>query len=843
MMPLRHDIRLALRRLRQQPGFTAVAVLTLALGLGANIAVFTLVHALILRTLPVERPHELYRLGDTMDCCVNSGLATSYSLFSFRLFEHLKGSAPEFVELAAFQANTAPVAVRRAGDPVSRSLPGAFVTGNYFTMFGVQPAAGRLFRDGDDLQGAPPVVVLSYRAWDQQFGRDPSVIGGSFVVNGMPMTIVGVSAPTFFGDTIRPDPAAIWIPVGQEPAMRGAGSVLERPDQNWLYAIGRIAPGADPDGIGARLTVALQQWLSAQAFVGEEERPLVPRQHVTVVPAGGGVGMARAQYSRSLTVLFAASGLVLLIGLANLANLLLARVDRAQAAVRAALGAGAGVLMRQGLVEGILLALAGGLAGVGVAALGTRALIKLVFPLVAFVPVDAAPSAAVWLFALALSIGAGALFSAGPAWALSRTPPIEALSGAGRSGQARSFVPRGSLLVVQVALSLVLLSSAGLLAASLGNLERQRLGFTPENRLVLRVEPPAIAGEIERLAVLFTRLEESLRRVPGVERVAFAMYSPMEGNNWSSGISLAGRKSDPNRPDGASWNRVSAGYFETVGTRVLRGRAIGEGDTPAGRRVAVVNEAFVRRFFEDGNALGRTVGIGDASHAGDYEIVGVVEDVKYTGATQPEVRPMLFLPSFQTVEYAEATARNVQARSTLPRAIVLQGAPSARGVEAAARRAIASVAPDMNVIRMLPMSAQVSGNFRLQRLMARLTSLYGLLALALASLGLYGVTAYGVSQRTREIGVRMALGADRARVVRSCVRGPLAQTGVGLGIGIAGAVLAGRAIRAQLYGVEAIDPAVIAGATLALVVSAAVAAALPARRADTVNPATALRGE
>lgn len=499
--------------------------------------------------------------------------------------------------------------------------------------------------------------------------------------------------------------------------------------------------------------------------------------------------------------------------------------------------------MRQGLVEGVLLALAGGLVGVGVAALGTRALMGLVFPMVEFVPAKATPSAAVWLFALLLSVGAGALFSAGPAWALSRTPPIDALSGAGRTVQARSFVPRGSLLVVQVALSLVLLSSAGLLAASLGNLERQQLGFDPENRLVLRVDPPAIAGEIERLTVLFAQLEERLRRVPGVERVAYAMYTPMEGNNWSSDISVAGRKRDPNQWDGSSWNRVSAGFFETVGTRVVQGRGIDERDTPASRRVAVVNEAFVRRFIEDGRPLGRTVGIGDASHAGDYEIVGVTEDVKYTGATQPDVRPMLFLPSFQTVAYEDATAGNVQARSTLPRAIVLKVAPAARGVEEAARRVVASVAPDMSIFRVLPMNVQMSVNFRLQRLMARLTSVYGLLALALASLGLYGVTAYGVSQRTREIGVRMALGADRGRVIRSCVGGPVAQTVAGLAIGICGAVLAGRGIRAQLFGVEPLDPLVIGVATLALIVSAVLAAALPARRAAGVNPAAALRGE
>lgn len=843
MSQLRQDLRLALRRLRQRPGFTSVAVLTLALGLGANTAVFTLVHALILRTLPVERPHELYRLGDTNDCCVNSGLADSYSLFSFRLLEHLKANAPEFSELAGFQATTVPFAVRRSGEGASRSLPGAFVTGNYFTMFGVGAAAGRVLQAADDRPGAPAVAVMSHQAWTQQFGADPGVVGGAVVVNGQAMTIVGVAAAGFFGDTMRPDPAAIWIPLAQEPALRGVASLIDRADQNWLYSIGRLAPGASADRAGARLTATLQQWLSAQAFVGEEERPQLARQHIVVTPAPGGVGAARRQYSRSLVFLFAASGMVLLIAVANLANLLLARADRGQAAIQAALGAPASRLVRQAVSEGLLVALAGGLVGVGIAAVSTRALIKIVFPLVAFVPIASTPSLAVWLFALALSVATGVLFSAVPAWVMSRTPPLEALGGAGRGGQARSFVPRGSLLVAQVALSLVLLSTAGLLATSLGNLEGQRLGFTPANRLVVRIDPPPLAGDSARLSTLFGRLHDSLRGIPGVERVAYAMYSPMEGNNWSSGISIAGRRSDPARPDGASWNRVSAGYFETVGTRVLRGRGIEERDTPGGKRVAVVNQAFVRRYFEAADPIGQTVGIGDAAHAGDFEIVGVVEDVKYTGAAQPEVRPMMFIPSFQTVEYADASARNVQARSMLPHVIVVETSPAAPAIETALRRAIAGVDRDLSIVRMLPLPAQVSANFRLQRLMARLTSVYGLLALVLASLGLYGLTAYGVAQRTREIGVRIALGADRGRVVRACIRGPLVQTLLGVAVGVVAAVLAGRALRTQLYGVEGLDAKVLGLATLVLVVSAVAATALPARRAASVNPATALRGE
>ena len=833
------DLRLAARRFLHQPGFTAVVVLTLALGVGANTAIFTLIDALMLRSLPVERPEEIYRLGDTNNCCVNSGLQGSFSLFSSRLFEHLRANASDFVELAGFQANTAPVGIRMSGAAVPESLTSQFVTANYFRMFGIEPAAGRLLIPDDDLPSAPPVIVLSYRVW-ARFGLEPSIIGSTVLVNGRPMTVAGVAPQDFFGDTIRPDPAGVWIPMGQEPVLRGDGSLIERSNQHWLYAMGRLAPGAHAEAVSVRMTTALQQWLLTQPLASEQDRQQIPREHIVVTPAGGGVPIMQAQYARSLTLLLVTSAVLLLIAAANLANLLLARADRGQVAIRTALGASAGRLVRQSLTEGVVLALAGAAVGVLVAMSGTRALIALAFPGAQFVPVSVTPSLTTLLFASALAVVTGMLFSGLPALAMSRATPLDALTHMGRSGQGRSFVPRRSLVIVQVTLSFVMITSAGLLASSLGQLERQPLGFESANRVVLRLDVPASGATEERLALLYSRLQERIRRVPGVVNVSYALYSPMEGNNWSSAISIAGRAADPARPESSSWNRVGPQYFATVGTRVVRGRAIDERDAPGMRRVAVVSEAFAQRFFGDTDPVGQRLGIGNAARAGDFEIVGVVEDVKYANATQP-VRPMMFLSAFQSVPYDDATARSVQLRSMLLRAIVIQTVAGAGNVEPALRSAVAEVDATVNITRVMSLANQVSANFRVERLMSRVTSLYGVLALVLASLGLYGVTAYTVAQRTREIGVRLALGADRTSIMRHVVGAPVLATGLGLILGVPLASVAANAIKTQLYGVDSQNVTVLAIAGAVLLATAALAAALPAVRAASIDPSRALR--
>jgi predicted permease len=842
MWELQSDLRLAVRRFIQRPGFAVVAVLTLALGLGANTAIFRLVHAAMLQTLPVARPDELVRLGDDDSCCVNRGLQKSYSLFSYAAYVNLRDHTPDLASLAAFQARVQSVGIRRVGAAGTESVPGAYVSANYFTTFGVRPAAGRLLEPDDDRLGADPVFVMSHRAWVSRFGGDPSLVGAAFLVAGQPMTLAGVAEETFFGDTIRPDPAVVWIPLGQEPYLRGAASILNQPETDWLYAIGRLAPGATRARVEARLTDEHRRWLAAQSFLTEEDRTQIGDVRVHVVSARGGVALLRYTYSRPLALLFAMSGLVLLIASANLANLLLARTDRQRIAVQAALGASSGRLIRQSLTEGLLLSIAGAVGGLLVASFAAQTILALALPSAGYVPVEAGLGTSVLAFAFVLAVATGALFSSLPAWAMARANPSGALHAAGRSGEHHSFVPRRALVILQVALSLVLLACAGLLAESLRRLELQPLGFETDGRIVVHIIAAPPAAEPDRLAAYYARMRSSLLEIPGVLDATYSLYSPMDGNNWSSPIRIEGRAA-PAEGDFSSWNRVGPRYFETTGTRVVRGRTITERDTANAARVAAVNEAFVRRFFPDSDPLGRRLGIGgDPSHAGDFEIVGITEDVKYAGAERP-TRPMIFLPMLQVAPYEDVTERNVQLRSTVAGTVVLHSSESAAALEPAVRRALAAVDPDLAVARFLSIASQVDRNFQLNRLMARLTSAYAFLALTVAAVGLYGVTAYAVVHRTREIGVRMALGAGPPRVLRDILGSALGQTGVGLLLGLPAAFLATRALSSLLYGVDPRNPIAFGLSALVLLVSAALAAVVPARRAAAIEPTRALRAE
>jgi predicted permease len=827
------DLRYAIRTLRKSPGFTAAVVLTLTLGIGANTAIFTLTDAVMLKSLPVANPGQLYRLGDNNNCCVMEGTQNggSFVLYSYALYKELRDHTPEFSELAAFEPWTSDLNVRRAGS-AAQPYKGEYVSANYFPMFGIEPFAGRVLGPADDSPGAPPAVVVSYHTWQRRFGSDPSVVGSTVNINGVACTIAGVTPRGFYGDTLRSDPPDFWLPLAGDPEKWR----LQNAATESLYAIGRLKSGFTPDSVQARLTVELQQWLSShREVIPDRDQKDIPQQHIHLTPAAGGVQQMQTDYATGLQLLLTLSGLLLLIGCANIANLLLARgsANRPQIAVRLALGAARKRLIRQMLTESLLLAIAGGLAGLYVAYVGAHAILLLAFRGTQYVPIDARPSLPVLGFALLVSLGAGIVFGIAPAWMASRCDPAGALRGAGRSGSDRFSTVQKPLLIAQVAFSIVLLIGAGLVTQSLRNLEDQNFGFMTVSRLIVNIEAGLSGYTEDKLPGLYQRLQEALPQIPGVVSASLSCYSPLGGSNWNEWVFIEGKTQDY-RGTAPSWDRVGPHYFETIGTRLLEGRVIDERDTPGAPHVAVINETFARRFFPNENPIGQHFGMGDASHSGDYEVVGVVEDAKYQDTRGPAYATF-FLTLLQ-VPPGESLNGWV-------RAIELHVAGKPENLEPAVRKAIANVAPHLIVLNLMSFGEQVARNFNQERLIARLTELFGALALILACVGLYGVTAYGVARRTNEIGIRMALGADRRNVLGLVLRAAIFQLGLGLAIGIPAALAGGNLLASQLYGIKSYDPVIFGVAAVVLAGCAIVAAYIPARRATRVDPLVALRYE
>jgi predicted permease len=843
------DFKLALRQFRKSPGFAATVIITIALGIGANTAIFTLVHAILLKSLPVANPASLYRIGDLDDCCVNGGFINDngdFDLFSYDLYRHLQDNAPEFEQLSAFQSGHNMVNVRRGSSPAKAELS-EYVSGNYFSTFGLGAFAGRMLLSSDDQPGATPVAVLSYQAWQINHASDLSVVGATFYIQNKPFTIVGISPPGFYGDRIDSNPPALWIPLNNEPIIEGETSILKQPDTNWLYALGRIKPGVNPGVLQAKLSNILRQWMSTQpAYTLNGAQTEIPKQHVVITPAGAGIQNMQQEAGNGLHLLMGISGLVLLVACANIANLLLAKgaTRRAETSISMALGAARSRLIRQMLVESLLLGCAGGVVGIALAYAGARMILALAFPDSPNLPIHATPSLVVLAFAFALSLLTGLVFGVVPAWITSHSDPAEALRGLNRSTKDRASLPQKSLIVFQAALSLVLLVGAGLLTKSLRNLEHQDFGIATANRFVFHFDPAGAGYTIATVPAFNERVEREFSALPGVQSVGLALYSALEGNNWGEGVRIEGRaEPGPGAEIGSSWDRVSPHFFETVGQPVLRGRGFTEQDTATSRMVAVVNQAFVKKFFPNEDPIGHHFGTFDRKYASNYEIVGIVADAKYNNPRDP-VRTMYFRPMSQlNTTIKERSAITAETRSLFPNSITLRYTGDAASLEPLVRHTLANINPNLTLLDFKTLDYQVAGNFNQERLISRLTVLFGMLALVLASVGLYGITAYSVARRTSEIGLRMALGANRTDVVALVLRAASWQVGLGLAIGIPVALLGGRLMSSQLYGVRIYDPLAIAAAVLILSVFAAIAGFIPARRAASIEPMHALRTE
>jgi len=581
------DLRDALRQLRKAPGFTATAIITLALGIGATTAIFTLVHQVMLKSLPVTKPEELWRIGDKIRCCnwggYTQGEDGDFALFSWEMYKNFRQHTPEFTDLAALQAGNAPLGVRRAGSQAQADTRnGEYVSGNFFKTFGVQPWIGRLMTDADDQEGAAPVAVMTYRIWQQKYGSDPSVVGASYQINGRPFTIIGIAPPGFYGAKLdgwgMPD---FWLPLTKELLIDGPTARLKGPDRNFLDLIGRVRPGVNPKSLEAKLKVEFHNWLASHVpDMQPGEKQLWQQQTLHLIPGGAGVAAMRDQYQDGLKLLLIAAACVLLVACGNLANLMLARglKDRAQTAVRVALGASWQRLVRKALVECLLLAVIGGALGIGVAYAGTRLILYLAFEIGGpnnFVPVSAVPSWPVLLFALGVSVLTGVLFGIAPAWMASRADPVEALRGANRSvGGGRSWAQK-SLIIGQAAMSLVLLSAAALLGQSLRNLEHQNFGFETDGRYIAWTNTTLGTYKPEQMEPLFRQIVERIQGIPGVRMVAPALYAPMTGDSWNDSIRVAGRPEPGAKEDtGSGMTRVMPGFFEALGAKmILAGRS------------------------------------------------------------------------------------------------------------------------------------------------------------------------------------------------------------------------------------------------------------------------------
>jgi predicted permease len=843
------DIRVALRQFYKSPGFAITVVLTIALGIGANTAIFTLVHAVLMKSLPVADPKTLFRVGDLDDCCVNGGFMNDngdFDLFSYELYKHLQETTPEFERLAAMQAGGEQKTTRRGSEP-AKSERAQYVSGNFFTTFGIGPFAGRVLTDADDMPGAAPAVVMSYQAWQSDYGGDPKVVGSTFYLQGQPATVVGIAPPGFFGDRIRSNPPELWIPLAMEPAIEGKNSILHVPDSNWLYAVGRLKPGVSTTALQDKMSGSLRQFLAAQPnYSRNGGATIIPKQHVVIVPGGAGIQNLQKETGKGLYLLMTISGLVLLVACANVANLLLARgtMRRADTSVRMALGAARSRLIRQMLTESLLLGCAGGLVGLAVAYAGTRVILSLAFPDSPNLPIAASPSLAVLGFAFLLSLLTGVIFGVVPAWITSNSDPAEALRGANRSTRDRASLPQRSLIVFQAALSLVLLVGAGLLTKSLRNMEHQNFGIQTSNRYVLHLDPAGAGYKPETLPAFYRALEDQFGSLPGVQSVGLALYSTLEGNNWGEGVFVSGRSAPgPNDHNNSSWDRVSTRFFETVGQPIVRGRGFTESDTATSQLVAVVNQAFVKKFFPKEDPIGKHFGIFEQKFSSSFEIVGIVADAKYQNP-RDEFRPMYFRPLTQTLAgLTDPNEAMAEGRGLFINSVTLFFRSEPQNLDAMVRRILANINPDLTVLDLHSLDYQVADNFTQERLIARLTMLFGGLALVLASVGLYGITSYQVARRTSEIGLRMALGADRGKVVRMVMRSAFVQAGLGLVIGVPIAIFGARAMADQLYGVRSYDPVSLLIAVVVLLGSATIAGFIPARRAANIEPMTALRTE
>ena len=814
------DLRYGARTLRKTPVFTLVVVASLALGIGANTAVFTIIHATLLRMLPVPQPEDLVTVQ-----------LVAEPVFSFPMYRDLRGRQQVFTDILA---STREWQVRltipsKTSSTTLDNVPTSFVTPNYFSVLGVQPQIGRFFTEQEDqnpdsaeTQGS--VVVLSDGFWQRQFGRDPAVLDRVILVNRSPCRVVGVAARGFAGEVVG-QPADVWIPLVSFSPRR----YLENRRGMFTRHVARLKRGMGLEQAEVAMTALFQQLVQLQWDQHPETRPKNARPvrdyAIRLAPAATGLDSGlRGTFSKPLWVIMGIVAIVLLIACANVANLLLARSAwrRREFSLRLALGCGRGRLIRQLLTESLLLASMGALAGLLFSYWGSRALLLMADA----GPLDLAPNATVLAFVAAAAVLTGIGFGVAPAMRASRVELSLALSEQRPSGVAHHARRRLSrtLVMTQVALSLVLLIGAGLLIQSIRNLRHVDFGFRPEQVLIFDVAHNPRSQEPAALARVAWQVRERVRQAPGIQSASLSRIQLFSDSDLSRSLRIQDHPASLEEPVFARFNSVSAGYLETVGMTILEGRGIQEQDTENAPPVAVINESMARKYFPPGSPLGRMMEIVGRSAS----VVGVVRDAKYNDL-RAEVKPMFYV----AIQQFPMTIRAIEVRTTQP----------ASTITPSVRQAVFEATPDLMIRRVISLSGQIDLTLRAERMIANLCVAFGVIALLLASVGLYGVISYEGAQRTAEIGIRMALGATRGAVLWLILRQSVVVVAVGVFAGVALALATTRLITSFLYGLTPTDVSTIAGASAVLLCVAAIAAYLPARRATKVDPMVALRYE
>jgi predicted permease len=826
------DFRLALRGLRRSPLFAAVAILSLALGIGANTAIFTLIDQILLRKLPVKAPDELVMLYQQGS---HNGSNMGTRMHSYPLYQDLQQRAEPLSEVLCRRLIAASISVDNQTERVTAEA----VSGNYFSMLGVKPAIGRVFSSEEDdrVYQGHPVVVLGYDYWVRRFARDPAVIGRKILVNDFPMTIVGVSAAGFAGL----DPAEapqIRVPILMKPVLMPEWTWLHMDDRRarWVQVFGRLKPGYTVESARAPLQGlftqirAYEMTLPAAKDWSAFSRDRFMKGHLLVEGAAIGFSGLRNDFSTALIVLMCMVGLVLLIACANVANLLIARafMRQREIAVRLSLGASRGRLVRQLLVESLVLSAAGGLAGLGLAFLLTRSLLSLI-PSSTPILIGAHPDLRILAFTLALTFATGIVFGLLPAMRASRPDPWTTLKDTVGSiaGTGGSLFLRKGLVTAQVALSFLLLFGAGLFVRSLQNLKTTDTGMALDNLVTFQVSPALSGYDNERATMFYTQLLERLRSAAGVKSAGIATVSLLSGGEWDSCTAVEGHRAADGEDMQAFMNAVSPGYFETMQIPLLEGRDFTRMDVKDESRVAIVNRKFAEHFFPGRSAVGKHIARGCGPKAKlDVEIVGVVADSLYEGPREG-VHRQVFVPNW---------GRN----SAAVYMRVLMGSEGAYGV---IRNEMRQLNSSMPVYDMKTVQGQLDETLLTDRLIALLSAGFGLLATILASVGLYGVMAFVVARRKKELGIRLALGAQPGLVIWLVMREVLLLLVIGLAIGIPAAMAAGRFVSSQLYGIQPHDPGIAAITIVLLTLVSAAAGLVPARRASRIDPILALRYE